>query len=89
VLWLSLAEQQASGFRYESSVYQAEYSRNLLLRVGGQMDQVFGRMVDRTRGRLDVPRLRTLFGAKPRPTGTASTAQPLDWRWWSSDLRMP
>ena len=31
------------------------------------MDQVFGRMVDRTRGRLDVPRLRTLFGAKARP----------------------
>src|SRR6266545_2897234 len=64
---LSLAEQQASGFRYEYSVYQAEYSRNLLFRVGGQMDQVFGRMVDRTRGRLDVPRLRTLFGAKARP----------------------
>jgi hypothetical protein len=64
---LSLAEQQASGFRYEYSVYQAEYSRNLLFRVGGQMDEVFGRMVDRTRGRLDVPRLRTLFGAKARP----------------------
>ncbi len=64
---LSLAEQQASGFRYQYSVYQAEYSRNLLFRVGGQMDQVFGRMVDRTRGRLDVPRLRTLFGAKARP----------------------
>lgn len=52
------------------------------------MDQVFGRMVDRTRTRLDVPRLRTLFGAKARPTGTASTARTLDWRSWSSDLRM-
>jgi hypothetical protein len=64
---LSLAEQQASGFRYEYSVYQAEYSRNLLFRSGAQMDVVFGRLVDRTRGRLDVPRLRILFGAKHRP----------------------
>ena len=64
---LSLAEQQHSGFRYEYSVYQAEYSRNLLFRSGAQMDAVFGRLVDRTRGRLDVPRLRTLFGAKARP----------------------
>jgi hypothetical protein len=64
---LSLAEQQHSGFRYEYSVYQAEYSRNLLFRSGVQMDAVFGRLVDRTRGRLDVPRLRTLFGAKARP----------------------
>jgi hypothetical protein len=64
---LSLAEQQQSGFRYDYSVYQAEYSRNLLFRSGAQMDAVFGRLVDRTRGRLDVPRLRTLFGAKARP----------------------
>jgi hypothetical protein len=64
---LSLAEQQASGFRYAYSVYQAEYSRNLLFRSGAQMEAVFGRLVDRTRGRLDVPRLRTLFGAKARP----------------------
>jgi hypothetical protein len=64
---LSLAEQQHSGFRYEYSVYQAEYSRNLLFRSGAQMDAVFGRLVDRTRGRLDVPKIRTLFGAKARP----------------------
>jgi hypothetical protein len=64
---LSLEEQQRSGFRYEYSVYQAEYSRNLLFRSGAQMDAVFGRLADRTRGRLDVPRLRTLFGAKARP----------------------
>jgi hypothetical protein len=64
---LSVAEQQQSGFRYAYSVYQAEYSRNLLFRSGGQMDRVFNTMVDRTRGRLDVPMLRTLFGAKKRP----------------------
>jgi hypothetical protein len=64
---LSVAEQQHSGFRYEYSVYQAEYSRNLLFSSGARMDAVFGRLVDRTRARLDVPRLRTLFGAKARP----------------------
>ncbi|WP_219414233.1 hypothetical protein [Pseudonocardia nigra] len=31
------------------------------------MDKVFDRIVDRTRSRLDVPILRTLFGAKQRP----------------------
>jgi hypothetical protein len=64
---LSLAEQQQSGFRYEYSVYQVEYSRNLLFESGAQMDRLFNTLVDRTRGRLDVPLLRTLFGAKQRP----------------------
>jgi hypothetical protein len=31
------------------------------------MEQVFQRMIDRTRARLDVAQLRTLFGAKRRP----------------------
>src|SRR6266581_1038541 len=54
-------------FRYAYSVYQVEYSRNLLFEIGGQMEQVFERMVDRTRARLDVARVRTMFGAKRRP----------------------
>jgi hypothetical protein len=64
---LDLNEQARSGFRYGYSVYQVEYSRNLLFSDGAQMDQVFNRAVDRTRARLDVPTLRTLFGAKQRP----------------------
>ncbi|MGH3804221.1 MAG: hypothetical protein ACRDTD_29610 [Pseudonocardiaceae bacterium] len=64
---LDLDEQERSCFRYGYSVYQAEYSRNLLFKVGAQMDAVFDRVVDRTRSRLDVPTLRTLFGAKQRP----------------------
>jgi hypothetical protein len=64
---LDLDEQKRSCFRYGYSVFQAEYSRNLLFTVGAQMDQVFDRAVDRTRSRLDVPTLRTLFGAKQRP----------------------
>lgn len=64
---LDLCEQQAARARYDYSVYQAEYSRNLLFRDGAEMDQVFDRVCDRTRPRLDVPRLKTLFGAKRRP----------------------
>jgi hypothetical protein len=76
VLGLSLAEQQVRGFRYEYSVYQAEYSRNLLFRSGAQMDRVFNTLVDRTRARLDVPTLRTLFGAKHRPHHDRATGPP-------------
>ena len=64
---LDVDEQERTDFRYGYSVYQAEYSRDLLFTVGAQMDQVFDRVVDRTRARLDVPTLRTLFGAKQRP----------------------
>ncbi len=64
---LDVDEQVRSCFGYGYSVYQVEYSRNLLFTVGAQMDQVFNRVLDRTRSRLDVPILRTLFGAKQRP----------------------
>jgi hypothetical protein len=67
---LDLAEQRASGFRYAYSVFQAEYSRNLIFACGARMDRVFGTIADRTRSRLDVPALRTLFGVKKRPAGT-------------------
>src|SRR6266849_4480057 len=61
VFGLDLAEQQASGFRYAYSVYQAEYSRNLLFKSGAQMGALFDRILDRTRSRLDIPAIRTLF----------------------------
>jgi hypothetical protein len=64
---LDLDEQARSGFTYGYSVYQAEYSRNLIFKVGAQREKVFDRIVDRTRARLDVPTLWTLFGAKQRP----------------------
>jgi len=64
---LDLDDQEASAFRYSYSVYQVEYSRNLLFEVGGQMERVFDTVVDRTRSRLDVPTLRTMFGTKQRP----------------------
>jgi hypothetical protein len=70
---LDLDEQARSGFTYGYSVHQAEYSRNLIFKVGAQMEKVFDRIVDRTRARLDVPTLRTLFGAKQRPGRNGSS----------------
>lgn len=64
---LDLDDQSRSGFRYNYSVYQVEYSRNLLFARGSDLDRVFDAVVDRTRSRLDVPQLRTLFGAGQRP----------------------
>jgi len=74
---LNLDEQTRSGFRYNYSVFQVEYSRNLLFRVGGQMDRVFTTVVDRTRARLNVPILRTLFGAKNRPHQDRASGPPV------------
>jgi hypothetical protein len=41
------------------------------------MEKVFDRIVDRTRSRLDVPTLRTLFGAKQRPGRNGSSGLSL------------
>jgi hypothetical protein len=64
---LGIDEQERSAFRYAYSVFQVEYSRNLLFHRGSQLEQVFQRMVDRTRARLDVRQVRTLLGTKRRP----------------------
>ncbi len=72
---LSLEEQKRSGFWYDYSIYQLEYSRNLLFKRGMQMEQLFEALIDRTRTRIDVERLKTIpsarlrtgFGAKRRP----------------------
>jgi hypothetical protein len=71
-------EQRRSGFGYAYSIYQVEYSRNLLFRVGAQMQQLFDRVVDRTRSRLDVPAVRTIFGAKTRPHHDRSAASTIE-----------
>ena len=73
---LDLAEQDKTGFHYTYSVYQAEYSRNLLFTRGGEMEQVFQGVVDRTRARLDVKTLKTIFGAKQRPSQLRSKDSP-------------
>jgi hypothetical protein len=64
---LDTDEVLRSGFGYAYSVYQVEYSRNLLFADGKRMQRLFDTVVDRTRSRLNVTRLRTMFGAKQRP----------------------
>ncbi len=64
---LNIDEQQQSRFVYDYSIYQVEYSRNLLFASGAVMDRLFNTVVDRTRSRLDVPKVRTLFGSRGRP----------------------
>jgi hypothetical protein len=64
---LDLAEQKASYFHYAYSVYQVEYSRNLIFGSPRKMERLFDTVVDRTRPRLDVPAVRTLFGVGQRP----------------------
>ena len=74
---LDAHEQARSGFGSQYSVYQVKYSPNLLFRSGAQTDRVVNTLVDRTRSRLDVPTLRTLFGAKQRPRGNADPSPRL------------
>ncbi|MBA3528066.1 MAG: hypothetical protein H0T91_01890, partial [Propionibacteriaceae bacterium] len=64
---LDLAEQHRSYFTYAYSVYQVEYSRNLIFDSPKMMERLFETIVDRTRARLDVPAVRTLFGVGQRP----------------------
>ena len=65
-----------SGFRYSYTVYQAEYSRNLLFSSGAQMEDLFDRIIDRTRSRLDIPAVRTIFGLKNRPHRNRAAGPP-------------
>ena len=64
---LDRKEQKRSTFRYQYSVFQIEYSRNLLFQSGRHMDQIFQALIDRTRGPLDLDRIKTIFGDNKRP----------------------
>ena len=64
---LDTDEQERSGFRYEYSSFQIEYSRNLQFREGGQMEQVFESLIDRTRVSLDLNKVKTILGYQKRP----------------------
>ena len=46
---LDLDEQSRSQFRYRYSVYQIEYSRNLLFTRGTVLDTVYQGLIERTR----------------------------------------
>ena len=64
---LDLEEQKQSGFDYQYSNYQVEYSRNLIFEIGGHMDQVFQALIDRSRVLLDLKTVRTILGYQRRP----------------------
>jgi hypothetical protein len=63
---LSFEEQKRSRFRYDYSVFQMEYSRNLLFRRPRQMERVFDGVIDRTRSSLDIKQVLKIFGRKYR-----------------------
>ena len=73
---LDVADQQASGFVYDYSVYQVEYSRNLLFATVRECNSVFERVVDRTRSRLDVSRSAPCSEPKSVPTATEQRGLP-------------
>jgi len=64
---LDSEEQKRSGFRYQYSNYQMEYSRNLVFEIGHKMDQVFQALIDRSRSRLDLKKIKTILGYQRRP----------------------
>jgi hypothetical protein len=77
---LDLDEQSRSGFRYQYSNYQLEYSRNLVFTVGGRMDQVFQALIDRTRTRMDLRTVKTILGYRHRPSSRPRRGkQPPTW----------
>lgn len=64
---LDTSEQQQTKFKYSYSVYQTEYSRNLLFKRPDMVDTVFQRLIDRNRTMLDIGAIKTIIGRKHRP----------------------
>src|SRR3984957_1109856 len=76
---LDFDEQKRSGFHYQYSNYQIEYSRNLVFEVGGHMEQVFQALIDRSRAPLDLKTIKTILGYKHRPKNRRPTKRSAEW----------
>jgi len=76
---LELQEQQSSGFQYQYSNYQIEYSRNLLFELGGQMERVFQALIDRSRAPLDLDTIKTILGYRRRPRYRTRKRKSAEW----------
>jgi hypothetical protein len=63
---LPLAEQQRLDFHYHYSIWQLEYSRNYLFHQAQVLEEVFQKLIDRTRAPLDIKSLETIFGRRHR-----------------------
>jgi hypothetical protein len=68
---LDFDEQKRSGFRYQYSNYQIEYSRNLVFAVGAHMDQVFQALIECSRAPLDLKTIKTILGCIATGRNTA------------------
>ena len=77
---LDFDEQKRSGFRYQYSNYQIEYSRNLIFAVGGHMEQVFQALIDRSRARLDLKTIKTILGYRRRPVYRRRAGRSAEWQ---------
>ncbi len=64
---LDFEEQKRSRFQYQYSNYQIEYSRNLIFDLGGNMEQVFQALIDRSRAPLQLNIIKTILGYRHRP----------------------
>src|SRR5438105_12286434 len=64
---LSHEDRKRSGFAYQYSVFQLELSRNLLFLRGTTMDEVYQKLIDRTRASLSLEQVKSIFGFSHRP----------------------
>jgi hypothetical protein len=64
-------DRKRSGFNYQYSVFQLELSRNLLFRRGTTMDEVYQKLIERSRVPLALKQVKTIFGFSHRPHHTA------------------
>src|SRR6202166_3444204 len=76
---LDSQEQKRSGFHYQYSNYQVEYSRNLIFEIGGHMDQVFQALIDRSRVLLDLKTVKTILGYMRRPKYRKRKKKSAEW----------
>jgi hypothetical protein len=75
---LTHEEQKRSAFAYQYSVFQLELSRNLLFLRGTTMNEVYQKLIDRTRAPLDLKQVKTIFGFSHRPHKIAKRGRPTD-----------
>ena len=64
---LTREEQERSRFAYQYSLFQMELSRNLLFTRGTVLEEVYQKLIDRTRSPLQLRQLKTIFGFSQRP----------------------
>jgi hypothetical protein len=78
---LDLEEQRRSRFQYEYKTYQMEFSRNLRFQKGQQMEQVLEGLIDRSRSRLRLKQVKTIFGGRYRPRRGGKKGKKDTTRW--------